>query len=99
LLAATSCSRADSSAPPPYAYSSACPGGSSASYAWEIGGGLPAGRQGVAVFGMPGSVFGSTTGLGGSFTDSDGPTYVGGVGVWVAGDELDFLGGWGPVGN
>jgi len=100
FLGATSCSRSDTGAPPPYAYSPACPGGGGESFAWQFGGGVPAGQEGgVAVIGLPGAVLGSTTGIGGSFTDSDGPTYVGGVGVWLAGDELDYFGGWGPVGG
>jgi len=99
LLAASSCSRSDTGAPPPYAYSAACPGGASSSYAWHLGGAVPAAREGgVAVIGLPGTALGDTTGLGGSFTDSDGPTYVGGLGVWLAGDELTFFGGFGPVG-
>ena len=99
VLAATACSRKDTSTPPAYAFSPACPGGSSFAYAYEIGGGsLPAGYEGVGFIGMPGSQ-GSPNGLGGSFTDSDGPTYLGGLGVWIAGDELDYFGGFGSVGG
>jgi hypothetical protein len=99
VLASSTCTRSDTAAPPPYAFSPACPGGRSAGLSYQIGSALPVGRQGgIAWFGVP-SPSGSTNGLGGSLVDSDGPTYVGGVGVWIAGDELQSLGGWGPVSN
>jgi len=93
LLAATTCARNDTGAPPAYAFSPACPGGGSVGYAWQIGGGsVPYAYEGVGWIGVPGSG-GAPNGLGGSFVDSDGPTYLGGLGVWMAGDELFFIGG------
>jgi hypothetical protein len=88
------CVRSDTAAPPPYAYSPACPGGSSSGMFYEMGG--PAPRTGSVVFvGVPGSST-SPNGLGGSFMDSDGPTYLGGLGVWLAGDQIAVFGGFGP---
>ena len=97
LLAATSCARNDTGEPPAYAFSPPCPGGSSVGYAWQIGGGsVPYAYEGVGFIGLlPSS--GAPNGLGGSFVDSDGPTYLGGLGVWMAGDHLDYFGGFGPV--
>lgn len=94
LLARTECLRADQGAAPPYAFSPACPGGASNSISYQLN--LPAGAPGrygvVYVASFTGG--GSPNGLGGSFTDSDGPRYVGGVGVWIAGDELTLLDGF-----
>ena len=92
------CVRSDTTAPPPYAFSPACPGGSSSGMFYETSG--PAaqdGAVGVVAVGVPGSST-APNGLGGSFMDSSGPTYVGGVGVWLAGDQLDYFGGFSSTG-
>jgi hypothetical protein len=92
LLAATTCYRNDNGAPPPYAYAPGCPNGATQSYAYRVN--APAASpvgEGVLVFSAPGSAD-SASGQGGSFTDSDGPTYVGGLGLWLAGGSLPFFG-------
>jgi hypothetical protein len=73
--------RSDTTAPPPYAYSPACPGGqlTGASYAIATPVG---GFGGVGVFAGSLVPSGNPNGVGGSFVDSDGPTYVGGLAVW-----------------
>ena len=89
----TVCSRADNGAPPPYAYSPACPGGSDEGYAYRTGGPIPApvgGVGGIFLVGLP--LPNASTGVGGSFIDSDGPTYVGGVGLWVWGENVNLYG-------
>jgi hypothetical protein len=91
LLADSQCLRSDTSAPPPYAYSPACPGGNATGFSYQLmspAGGLGAG--GVGVFAgqlVPG---GTPTGVGGSFVDTDGPTYMGGVAVWTDRTDLPF---------
>ena len=89
----TVCRRADNSAPPPYAYSPACPGGSDEGFAYRTGGAIPApvgGVGGIFLVGLP--LPDTTTGVGGSFIDSDGPTYLGGVGLWVWGENITIYG-------
>lgn len=94
LLAASTCTRNDSGAPPPYAFSPLCPGGSSGGAAWTAN--TPYGPEFGGVGGL--SLLdlvddgAEPTGVGGSFVDTDGPTYVGGVGVWSWSDDLDFFG-------
>jgi len=85
MRAASGCARDDSGAPPPYAYSPACPGGETTGFTYLVD--TPVDQ--VAGFGAGTVLFfltnGGPTGIGGSFMDSDGPTYVGGIGVWIAG--------------
>jgi hypothetical protein len=82
VLADSLCWRSDSGAPPPYAYSPACPGGNTQSYGYRIASPLgPAGGGGVFAGQIVPS--GTPNGIGGSFVDSDGPTYAGGVAVWT----------------
>jgi len=91
LLADSECVRSDTGAAPPYAFSPACPGGQTMSYAYEVNPAGPIGAGGVGVFAgslVPG---GDPNGVGGSFVDSDGPTYVGGLSVWVHGADLPFF--------
>jgi len=88
LRAATGCARDDSGTPPPYAYSPACPGGSITSFGYFVN--TPV--EQLEGFGG-GTAFLYTsdampTAVGGSFVDSDGPTYLGGVGLWIAGGSL-----------
>jgi hypothetical protein len=90
--AATGCARTDSGNPPPYAFSPACPGGDVTDLSYFVD--TPV--EQLAGFGG-GTAFVSTsdtspTSVGGSFVDSDGPTYLGGVGLWIAGASLQ-----GPV--
>ncbi|MDQ1685267.1 MAG: hypothetical protein QOC82_2004 [Frankiaceae bacterium] len=86
IKAGSLCLRSDSAAPPPYAYSPACPGGQNQGYGYWVN--LPGG---VAGFGGAGVFAGNLTptgdinGVGGSIADSDGPSYVGGVAVWIDG--------------
>lgn len=88
-LAAAGCLRSDTTAPPPYAYSPACPGGETTGYSYELG--TPVTEEGgVGVFGWGLVPSGSPNGVGGSFVDSNGPTYVGGVAVWSSGVNLPF---------
>jgi len=92
LVAATGCWRSDTSAPPPYAFSPACPGGHVEGYAYRINapaGGL--GAQEVAVFAGSLTPTGAPNGVGGSIADSDSPTYVGGLAVWLDGVNLPFF--------
>ncbi|MDQ1747377.1 MAG: hypothetical protein QOD07_1640 [Frankiaceae bacterium] len=92
LVAATGCWRSDTSAPPPYAYSPACPGGHVQGYAYRIN--APAGGVGaqeVAVFAGSLTPTNPPNGVGGSIADSDGPAYVGGLAVWVDGPQLPFF--------
>jgi len=92
LLADTECWRSDSSAPPPYAYSPACPGGHMQGYAYRVY--VPAagvGAEEVAVFAGSLTPTAPPTGIGGSLTDSDGPAYLGGLAVWVDGPQLPFF--------
>jgi hypothetical protein len=91
LRAQTVCARADSNgAAPPYAYSPACPAGQVAGYSYRLGGPVPAAPGGGgAVFVFGGFFSDGPTGVGGSFVDTDGPTYVGGLGLWVWGEQLN----------
>jgi hypothetical protein len=97
VLADSLCVRSDSGAPPPYAFSPACPGGSSSGMSYRLAD-SQAGGGGIVFVGVPGSTH-DPNGLGGSFTDSDGPTYLGGLGVWLSGTQLSFLGGFAPAGS
>jgi hypothetical protein len=91
LLADGFCVRADDGAPPPDAYSPACPGGRSASFSFRLG---PTGEFGViGLFGSPvpsSTSSASNVGMGGSFTDTSGPSYTHGLGVWIAGVTLNL---------
>jgi hypothetical protein len=92
LVADTACWRSDTSAPPPYAYSPACPGGHMQGYGYRVY--VPAagvGAEEVAVFAGSLTPAGTPNGVGGSVEDSDGPTYVGGLAVWVDGPQLPFF--------
>ena len=96
LLADSECLRSDTSAPPPYAYSPACPGGQTMSYAYQLNTGVGDGGFGTGGVGVFGGGLAPTgnpdpNGVGGSFVDSDGPTYVGGLSVWVHGAYLPFF--------
>lgn len=88
VRAATGCARNDSGASPPYAYSPPCPGGSSSGFEYLVNtpvtqlGGFGGGTLWLGLSSQ------SPTGIGGSFVDSDGPKYVGGIGVWVSGASL-----------
>ena len=96
VVGANSCARDDSGAPPPYAFSPACPGGSYSGDFVEVG--SPAGpAQEAGVFLSSPMMPESPNGLGGSFVDSDGPTYLGGLGVWIAGATLTYFGGFRTV--
>ncbi|MDQ1685266.1 MAG: hypothetical protein QOC82_2003 [Frankiaceae bacterium] len=92
LLAQSVCARNDSGAAPPYAFSPPCPGGASRGMAWESNN--P--RQmfgaigGLSVYDVAGKPI-DPTGLGGSFVDSNGPAYLGGVGVWSWSDAIDMF--------
>jgi hypothetical protein len=94
LLAASVCARQDSGAAPPYAFSPACPGGANRGVSWSSNNGV---RQefgsigGLSAYDLAGQPI-HPTGLGGSYVDSDGPTYVGGVGIWTWSAELDLFG-------
>jgi hypothetical protein len=91
LLADSMCWRSDSGAPPPYAYSPACPGGNTQSFSYRLmspAGGLGAG--GFGVFAGQITPNGTPNGIGGSFVDSDGPTYAGGIAVWTDRSDLPF---------
>lgn len=92
VLASSICSRSDSGAPPPYAFSAACPNGDDSGVSWRISG-VPEAQGGVVFVGSP-TGSSSPDGLGGSFTDNDGPRYLGGLGVWIAGDTLTSFGGY-----
>jgi hypothetical protein len=85
MLAATGCARDDSGAPPPYAYTPPCPGGSMTGFSYLVH--TPVDQ--LAGFGAGTLLFfltnGGPTGIGGSFIDSDGPTYLGGLGLWIDG--------------
>ncbi len=89
VFADAGCLRSDTTAPPPYAYSPACPGGQTTGYSYELATPV-AGEGGVGVFGWGLVPSGSPNGVGGSFVDSSGPTYVGGVAVWSSGVNLPF---------
>lgn len=97
VLADSLCVRSDTGAPPPYAFSPACPGGSSSGMSYRLAN-SEAGGGGIVFVGVPGST-NDPNGLGGSFTDSDGPTYLGGLGLWLAGADLTYLGGFSQVGS
>jgi len=94
LLAQSECSRHDSGTPPPYAFSPACPGGSSDGVAWESNNSV---RQefgaigGLSVYDLLNAPL-DPTGIGGAFVDTDGPAYVGGIGIWSWSDDIDFFG-------
>jgi len=91
LVADSQCWRSDTSAPPPYAYSPACPGGHTVAYSYRVmapGGGY--GAEGVGVWAGSLTPSGTPNGIGGSFTDSDGPTFLGGVAVWTDRTDLPF---------
>jgi len=94
LLAQSECSRDDSDAPPPYAFSPACPGGSGDGVAWESNNSVRqefGGIGGLSVYDLLNAPL-DPTGIGGSFVDTDGPAYVGGIGIWSWSDDLDFFG-------
>lgn len=82
LLADSLCWRSDSGAPPPYAFSPACPGGNMQGFAYRVGTPL-GGVGGVGVFAGQIVPSGTPNGIGGSFVDSDGPAFAGGVAVWT----------------
>jgi len=94
LLVASVCTRHDSGAAPPYAFSPPCPGGENRGVGWSAGNtvrrsfGAVGGLSVYDIAGMPVDA----TGVGGSYVDTDGPTYVGGVAVWSWSDTLDFFG-------
>ena len=88
-LVAAGCLRSDTGTPPPYAYNPACPGGQTTGYSYEVGTPV-AGQGGVGVFGLGLAPTGSPNGVGGSFVDTSGPTYIGGVAVWSSGASLPF---------
>jgi hypothetical protein len=93
VLAASVCMRDDASAPPPYAFSPACPGGQNRGIGYSIAGGVRTEQGAVGGLSIQ-DIAGQTThptGVGGSFVDSDGPTYLGGVAVWVWGDDLQMF--------
>jgi hypothetical protein len=95
--AATECGRSDDGNPPPYAWMPPCPGGTAMSFGYSFTPpSNPAGVDGVEGFGVSAypPLMGSKTraGIGGSVVDSDGPTYLGGVGLWIAGDSVTFWG-------
>jgi hypothetical protein len=73
------CAREDASDPPPFAYTSACPGGTSGSYWYKVRGST------VCVFGGWVSVGGGSDaiGLGGSFTNDKGVKLGQTLGVWL----------------
>jgi len=48
------------------------------------------GAEGVGVWAGSLTPSGTPNGIGGSFTDSDGPAYLGGVAVWTDRDDLPF---------
>jgi len=89
---AVACARADNGAPPPYAYSPLCPRGRTVGWSWAItppANPVAQGLFGVGVGGADMSDDSSlNSGIGGSITDTDGPTYLGGLGVWIAGETL-----------
>jgi len=94
FLAASSCARHDSGTPPPYAFSPACAGGASRGLAWASNNGvqyLVGGVGGLSVYDLAGMPV-DPTGLGGSYVDTDGPTYLGGLGIWTWNADLDFIG-------
>jgi hypothetical protein len=95
VVAANMCARNDSGTPPPYAFSPACAGGSYSGDAYRING--PSGPEQAVVFVSTPSTPLSPDGLGGSFVDSDGPTYLGGLGVWIAGATLTYFGGFSQI--
>lgn len=91
LAAAAGCLRSDTGAPPPYAYSPACPGGQITGYSSRFtapAGGV--GGQDSTVFFGPLITDNPPNGVGGSIVDSDGPAFVGGLAVWVDSDTLPF---------
>lgn len=91
FAAATGCLRSDTGAPPPYAYSPACPGGQITGYSSRLN--APAGGVGAGdttVFFGPVLTDETPNGVGGSIVDSDGPTYLGGLALWTDSAELPF---------
>jgi len=93
VLADTQCWRSDTGTPPAYAYSPACPGGNTQGFSYRVtapGGAY--GTEGVGVFAGQLVPSGNPTGVGGSFVDSDGPTYAGGIAVWTDRTDLPFAG-------
>jgi hypothetical protein len=93
LLAASVCARQDSGAAPPYAFSPACPGGANRGVSWTSNNGVRqefGGIGGLSVYDLAGQPV-HPTGLGGSYVDTDGPAYLGGVGVWTWSNDLDLF--------
>lgn len=93
LLAASVCTRDDSASPPPYAFSPPCPGGANRGLAWSSSNSVRqefGGVGGLSVYDLVGVPI-QPRGVGGSFVDTDGPAYVGGVGVWSWGDAVNFF--------
>jgi hypothetical protein len=94
LIADSVCARQDSGAPPPYAFSPPCPGGANRGIAWSTGNSVRktfGAFGGLSVYDLTGQSI-QPTGIGGSFFDSDGPAYLGGIGIWTWSPELDLFG-------
>jgi hypothetical protein len=93
FLAATACTRHDTGAPPPYAYSPACPNGQTDGYAYQIGAPAPVNPiGGFGAFAYVSSHPTKVSGVGGSFVDSDGPKYLGGLALSSWGESIPFWG-------
>jgi hypothetical protein len=84
-LAVSTCYRADNGSGIPDPYGPACPDGTSESYAYRLNTPMPRGGAGIVGF-VSTAPTNDTIGMGGSLTDTDGPIFKAGLGVWIAGE-------------